>query len=329
MKLNHQNREHQTMENKLIPRSLSSLGFFEIIRESFKTTRRNGKVLGPILLLVFVSFSILDFAQKYMLAPVIKDFVLQLAKYPNMVQDLSNSVDLTIYAGALNDVREIVLFKLVIMSCSSIITLTFLVAIVSSSYEAYTAKVLSPKDLSLKIINSWKRPLETSFYMILLSLGMVLLYIFSFGITTILAVNSWALMFTGAIVLSIPVCYFYMATIWIVSMVVSILEEGYGGVKAIGRAAELMKGKRLQASLMMVLFAVAYCVVHQLAIALTSYNLSISTQLAIRIPLTNGLFCLLTLFMFVVYTVSYHEWKTSHDDKEGKGFYLPIAAGEA
>ncbi|KAL7591471.1 hypothetical protein Lser_V15G33356 [Lactuca serriola] len=318
------------MENKFIPRSQSSLGFFEIIRESFTTTRRNGKVLGPILLLVFVSYSLLDFAQKYLLAPVIKDFVLQLAKYPNMVQDFSYNIDQTNYAGALTDVREIILVKLLIMAISSIISITFFVAIVSSSYEAYTDKLLDPKNLNLILIKSWKRPLVTSFYMILLTLGIVFLYLISMTITTILAANSWVLFSLGAITLSIPVCYFYMASLWIVSMVVSVLEEGFSGVKAIGRAADLIKGKRLKASLILVRFVVAYGVVHQMAnYLLANIELSRSTLLAITIPFSNGFFSLWQLFMLVAYTVFYHEMKTSHDEREGRGFYLPIAAGEA
>ncbi|KAI3701639.1 hypothetical protein L6452_26869 [Arctium lappa] len=316
------------MEKNFTPQSQSSLGFFGIIRESLKTTSRNGKLLVPILLLVFLASSQLDFAQKYILAPVAKDFVLQLAKHPNMVHDFTYNIDHTTYVGALNDVREILLVKLLILVISSIISLVFLVATVSSSSEAYTAKVLSPKDIFLKIKTTWKRPLITSFYMILLTLGIIFLYFISIGITSILAVNSWAVLFFGAITLSIPVCYFYIAALWMVSVVVSVLEDGFVGVKAIGRASELMKGKKLQATLMMVLFAVFYAVVHMMANSLTSYNLSRSTRLAITIPFTNGLFCLLKLFMFVVYTVFYHERKTSHDEKEGKGFYLPIAAAD-
>ncbi|CAI9263329.1 unnamed protein product [Lactuca saligna] len=318
------------MENNFIPRSQSSLGFFAIIRESFKTTTRNGKVLGPILLLVFISFSLLDFAQMYLLAPVINDFASLLAKYPNMVQDFSYNIDQTNYSGALTDVREIILVKLLIMAISSIISLTFFVATVSSSYEAYTAKVLDPKDLTLMLIKSWKRPLVTSFYMILLTLGTVFLYLISMTITTILAANSWVLFSLGAITLSIPVCYFYMASLWIVSMVVSVLEEGFSGVKAIGRAADLMKGKRLKASLMMVFFAAAYLVVQQVAsYVVANIDLNRSTHLAITIPFSNGFFSLLQLFMLVAYTVFYHEMKTCHDEKEGRGFYIPIAAGEA
>jgi len=317
------------MDYKLIPQPQSSLGFFGIIRESIKTTSRNGKLLVPILLFVFVSFSQLDFAHDYILAPVVKDFVLQLAKHPNMVHDFTYSIDQSTYIGAFNDIHEILLVKLLIMTISSIITLLFFVATVSSSYEAYTAKVLGPRDIFLKIKKSWKKPIVTSFYMILLTLGIAFFYTISIGITSILAINSWALFFLGAITLSIPVCYFYVATLWMVSVIVSVLEDGFGGLKAIGRAAELMKGKRMQASLMMVLFAIAYGFIVMMANFLTSYNRSFSAQLAITIPFTNGFYCLLKLFMFVVYTVYYHEWKTSHDEKEGKGFYLPDAAGEA
>lgn len=317
------------MENKSIPQSQSSLGLFGIVRETFKTTSRNGKLLVPILALVFLLFCQLDFAQKYVIAPVSKDFVLQLAKHPNMVHDYAYSIDKTTYVGALNDAREILLVKLLIMAISSIITLVFLFATVSSSSEAYTAKLLSPIDLFLKIRKSCKRPLVTNFYMILLTLGLTSLYAISIAITSILAVNSWAVLFFGAIALSSPFCYVYVSSLWTVSVVVSVIEEGVGGLKAIGRASELMKGKRFQGSLMMVLFTIAYSSVHLMANALTNYNLSRSTQLAITIPFTNGLYCWLQLLMFVMFTIFYHELKTGHDDKQGKGYYVPIACSEA
>ncbi|KAF5813144.1 hypothetical protein HanRHA438_Chr03g0105941 [Helianthus annuus] len=316
------------MESTIIPQPQSSLGFFGIIRESFKTTSRNGKILVTILLFVFLSFSQLDFAQEYILAPVINDVVLQLAKHPNMVHDLTNRFDQTTYVGAFNDLREILLVKLLSMAVSSLIMLFFLIATVSSSSEAYTAKVLGPKDIFLKIKKSWKKPIVTSFYMILLTLGIALFYTLSIGITSILVVNSWAVWFIGAITLSIPACYFYVATLWLVSLIVSVLEDGSNGLEAIGRASELMKGKRLQASLMMVLFAIAYGLIVMMANFLTISNRSMTAELAITIPFRNGFYSLLKLFMFVVYTVSYHEWKTSHEEKEGKGFYLPVATGD-
>ncbi|KAI3709174.1 hypothetical protein L2E82_38933 [Cichorium intybus] len=317
------------MENSI---SQTSLGFFGIINEFIKTTRRNAKVLGPTLVIVFFSFSFSDFAQTYMLAPFVEDFVLQLAKHMNTVQGFSYTVDKTIYDGALEDVRVIALIKLMCLISYSITTLTLLVLIILTLSGAYTAKVLDIKDINvvfMKSLKRLKRVLVTSFYISLLTLGIVCLYLISITITAILAVNSWALLLFGVITLSIPVCYVYVSTLWIVSTVVSIIEEPSGGFKAIGRATELIEGKRLQASLMMAPFAIAYGVVYLIDIALSSNNLSMSTQLAIRIPFTNGLLTLLTLFMFAVYTIFYRELKTCHDVKEGKGIYLPIVAGEA
>ncbi|PWA75664.1 hypothetical protein CTI12_AA240200 [Artemisia annua] len=318
------------MENKSIPQFQSSLGFVGIIKESFKTACRNRKLLVPTLLLVFLTSSQLDFAQKYVLAPVFGNFLLQLGELPNMVQDFIYSIDHHIYDDAHDDLCEILLVKLLLMAIFSIITLVFLIVTISSTYEAYTAKVLGPKDIILKMKKSWKSPIVTSFYMTLLSLGLAFLYTISIPVWYNLAVHSWAggLMFLGAITLSIPVCYFYLATLWTVSLIVSVLEDGIGGLTAIGRAAQLIKGKRLQASLMMVLFSIAYALIVLIANFLRSYNRSMSAEMLITIPFTNGFYCLLKLFMFVVYTIFYHELKTSHDEKEGKGVYIPINAGD-
>ncbi|KAK1418393.1 hypothetical protein QVD17_27537 [Tagetes erecta] len=309
------------MDNKLTtPQSQSSLGLFGIIKESFKTTCSNGKLLVPILLLVFLSYSQLDFAQDYMLTPLTNYLMLQLDKYPNMLYDIAqNNTSPAIYIGVFRTIREILLVKLFIIAISSIVTLVFLVATVSSSYEAYTAKVLGPKDMFLKIRNNWTRPLATSFYLILLILGITIVYAISVVITTFLTIDSPTPFYVGVIMFSVPVCYIYVATICMVSLIVSVLEEGCSGLKAVVRAAELMKGKRLEASMTMVLFTLAYGFVF-----MAHYNNHLSSDLALRLPFTNGCYCLLTLFMFVVYTVFYHDRKTSHDQKEGKGLYVPV-----
>ncbi|XP_076958326.1 uncharacterized protein LOC143634024 [Bidens hawaiensis] len=306
----------------------SSLGFLGVIRESFETTGRNKRLLVPILVLVFLQLSQLDFAQEYTFTPISNDFMFQLATHPNIVHDLWYNIDETNYVDVFNAFRDVLIVKLLIIAISSIITLVFLVATISSSYEAYTAKVLGPKDILLKIRKSYKRPILTSFYLFLLSLGITLFYALVIGITSLLAVNSWVLLFLGVIAPLMLICYFYVATLWMVSLIVSVLEEGSGGLKAIGRATELMKGKRLQASLMMVLFVVADGFVFAMARMVTSYDWGLRNELAITTPLTNGFYCLLKLYMFVVFTVFYHEWKTRHDEKEGTGFYIPIADGE-
>ena len=56
-----------------------------------------------------------------------------------------------------------------------------------------------------------------------------------------------------------------------------------------------------------------------------SYDLSWSTEFAPSIAVTHVSDCWLKLFLFVMFTVFYHEQKTSHDEKVVKGLYFPIS----
>ncbi|KAJ9550935.1 hypothetical protein OSB04_014980 [Centaurea solstitialis] len=321
------------MESGSKPQSKSSLGLLGIFRESFKATNRNKKLLVPILLLVFLSISKLDLAQNYILAPIderYENLELQFARNPPTGDDLRLDLNTPFWRATFDVILEFFFIKVIFLALSSIVLLVFFVATVSSSYEAYNAKVLGPKKMLLKIRTNWTKPLLTSFYMILITLGIVFLVCISSFIAILSARNSWSRVYFGGIAILILVWYFYVAALWIFSIVVSVLEEGFVGVKAIGRAAELLSGKRLQASILMILFAISYVVIDQMnQVLITRYDLSTSTRLAISICFTNGLNSLLTIFMFVLFTVFYHERKTSHDEKEVKGLYIPIAAGEA
>nr|XP_043629772.1 uncharacterized protein LOC122601061 [Erigeron canadensis] len=201
---------------------------------------------------------------------------------------------------------------------------------ISSSSEAYTAKLFDPKDIFLKLRKSWKRPLVTNFCMILLSLGIAFFYIILIVITSIFPSDSYYVLCLGVIGLTILVWYFYLDALWEVSLIVSVLEEGSSGLKVIGRAANLIKGKRLQASLMMVVSLIPHGLLVMMTKFLTSYNQSLDDELAFTIPFKNLFFCFMKLFMLVAFTVFYHERKTSQDEKEegNNGIYLPIASGD-
>jgi len=303
------------------------MNIFEILRESFKTIKRNRKLLLPVLVIVFLSFSQLDLTQTYFLEPVVKDFSLQLAKNPKLFEDIANHMHEAEYARAINDLREVLLVNLFILTLLSITFLLFLVATVSSSSEAYTAKVLNRQELLLKIKKSWKKPISTSFCMILIIMGLFFAGSFSIGIVSIVALDSWAYLFYGVLCLLVLVLWFYVCALWIMSLVVSVLEN-IGGLGAIGRARELMKGKQVQASRMMLLFALTYGLVHLIKNSLLSSNLNKWSRLAVSIPFDNGMLCALRLLTFVAFTVFYHECKERFDEKEEKGIYDPIVADE-
>ncbi|KAJ9548553.1 hypothetical protein OSB04_021096 [Centaurea solstitialis] len=319
-----------------------SLGFFGILKESFKTANRNRKLLFPVLLLVFLSFSQLNFAEVYLLEPVApKKISFQLTYNPKLLQHTNgnttnpNTTNPAINSDAINDIRKFFLAKLSILTLNWIINLVFLIAVVSSSSKAYTSKLLDPKEMISNVRKSYKNLTNTSFCLVLITLGLVTLGFFSLGIVFILAAGSSAAYLFNVVLLSvsIPALCFYVSALWVMSMVVSVLED-VGGLAAIVKAKQLIKGKTVQVSLIMVLMAVVYGLVGLTKDALPICNLDKWSRLAVTIPFGNGTMCILKLFIFVVFTVFYHEQKESFEEKEGKegkegkGLYVPIAAGE-
>ncbi|GJS69741.1 hypothetical protein Tco_0702582 [Tanacetum coccineum] len=309
------------MEKEYNAQSHYSIGYFGIFRDTFKTIGKNVQHLGPILVIMFLY-------DKNIVAPLDEYLVMQLAKNPYTFFDLSYNSDQPVYPDALDDILEILSVKLMFLAFSVIIELVLFIAVVSSSYEAYTANLLEPKDVLLKIKTSWIKTLVTSFYMFLITLGITCLAFISFSIASFSAANSWSRLYFGAITMLILISYLYIAALWNLSMVVSVLEEGFDGVKAIGRATELMSGKKLQASVIMVPFAITYFVLVSMDDLIMMSDLSWSSALARSIAFTHVSDSWLKLLLFVMFTVFYHEQKTSHDDKVLKGLYFPSSASK-
>lgn len=311
------------MESELI-KPQSRLGIFGLIRESFKTIKRNGKPMHPVLLLVFIVFCQLDFAEIYLLKPVGKDLSSQLVQNPNLFQDFGNSMHQTEYSDALNDLREVLLVKIFILTLSFIIYVVFLVAAVSSSSEG---KVQNLSDMMMKIKESWKRPIRTSFYMILLIMGFIYLCFISIGMVYILGVGSWAYLFYGVVVLKMVILLIYFSALWMMSLVVSVLEDA-SGLEAIVRGRELMKGEKVKGSLVVVLVYVAYGLVRLMMNGMISGNVEKWSGMVISIVLSNAVLCAFKLFVFVVFTVFYHDQKESCNEKAAKRPYLPLVGDE-
>ncbi|KAL8208672.1 hypothetical protein R6Q57_008084 [Mikania cordata] len=309
------------------PKPRTRLGFFGLLRESFKTIKRNMKLMRSVLVLVFLLYSHLEFAEIHILETVCKNLESQLVKNPKLFQDFGNNIHQTEYSGARNYIRDIMLVNLFLWAMSLIISLVFLVAAVSSSSEAYTAKVQNFTEMIIKLKKSWKKPTFTSFYMVLFTMGLFFVCIFCVVMVSIFAAGSWAYVFYAVVGLSMAVLLIYISALWMMSLVVSILED-VGGLGAIVRAREIMKGEKVKISLLVVLFYVAYGAVHWMTSAIVSQNLEKWSRMVISIAMTNGLLCALKLFSFVVFTIFYHDQKESCDEKVAKTLYLPIAGYE-
>ncbi|CAK9166625.1 unnamed protein product [Ilex paraguariensis] len=208
------------MEKLTTKKAQASLGTLGILWAALRTSARNGKLLVSIMVYVSISFSVLAFFGHLALTPI--------------VTDLSS--------------------KLAILETNRMISS---VATISSSYEAYTAKVLTLEDMFLKIGRRWTRPVITSFYATLISLSIIILFLIFIGVFSAIT-NGFLLILLNIVVAILgAVCDVYVAAVFLLSVVVSIVENDSGGLKAIDRATEIMKGKKLQGCVLMLLFVFA------------------------------------------------------------------------
>ncbi|KAL8208673.1 hypothetical protein R6Q57_008085 [Mikania cordata] len=313
------------------PKPRIRLGIFGLLRESFRTINRNMKPMLPVLVLVFLLYSHLQFAQIHLLETEGKDLESQLERNPKLFQDFGkNNMNQTQYTDARNVFKDIMLVNLFVLGLSAlslIISVVFLVATVSSSSEAYTAKVQNFTEMIIKLKKSWKKPTVTSFYMVLFTMGFFFVCFFCVGMVSVFATGTCAYVLYGVVGLSIAVLWIYISALWMMSLVVSVLED-VGGLGAIVRAREMMKGEKVKTSVLVLLFYVAYGVVHWMTSAIVSQNLEKWSRMVISIAMTNGLLCALKLFSYVVFTIFYHEQKESCDEKVARTLYLPIAGDE-
>ncbi|KAL8206339.1 hypothetical protein R6Q57_009890 [Mikania cordata] len=282
----------------------SGWGIFELLHQSFKTIKGNRKLLLPVLVYI------------YLIEPVVKNLTSRLTERLQLFQDLGNNTHQTgSSSSVIRSVNEVLLVHLFIMNFCLITPLLFLHATASSSSsEASTSKIIDLKEMILKMGQSNKKVALTSFYIYVLIMGPICLWSFCTGITSNLAESSWTDMFHAVFLLLIPVYELYACAIGMMSLVVSVLDD-VGGLNAIVRARKLMKGKELQASLMMMFFALAFGLIHSITNGISSRDIASWSRLAILIHLINGLLSMLKLSVFVLFTVFYVERK----EKEVKG----------
>ncbi|GFY80664.1 hypothetical protein Acr_01g0004730 [Actinidia rufa] len=215
---------------------------------------------------------------------------------------------------------------------SCVIWVMFLVPSIFLSSDAYNGKKVNTKELLLRIGARWKRPVITGFYMALISISINLLFLIWIGIILVAAKGFLLVALILAALIVGVYCYLYVGAVWMLSLVVSVLEDGSCGLKAIDRAGELMRGKRLQGCIIKLFFVLTSGTIYTLAFAMNK-----KIEAAIQMPmftviLQTFLICAFKFFVFVMFTVFYHECKKRHEEvgAEGDvGLYEPISSVKA
>ncbi|XP_019092728.1 PREDICTED: uncharacterized protein LOC104747714 [Camelina sativa] len=217
------------------------------------------------------------------------------------------------------DVRQIVASSYILTAVSSIINIFSVIVMVHASALTLKDENIKIKDFTVMSLKSWKGPLVTYFYIALFSLGYwLLLYIILFPIllSSTLSISDMGSLAvkSGALFIIFAVFQSYLAIVWNLSMVISVLEESYG-IQALGKAAKIVKGMKTKLFLLNIFFGL-------LAFGLAqSLQVIINSRRSLSLTVTTGfiLVCLVfvclafvvRMFQLVAYTIAYFQCKSS------------------
>lgn len=293
------------------------LDFVHILTDVYKIFLKNGKLMALIILLIISFHSILDISNYFFsIKPLISDLVVKpfllglttpgTPEFSKIILDESK------------DVRILVGAELIYVLISSTASFFFAIATTYAAAVTLSGKKLSIKALASTTVKLWRRPLVTYFYKTLLAFGYVCLCVIIltllliiFGIITISGtITSYALVRTLAV--PFVIIYAYIAVVWELSFVASVLEEK-SGIEALGKAANIVSGMQVQG------FAL------NLGMELLSLVLSQSWELMgkqkaevkiiVGVVVIHSISFVIRMFGYMAYTVMYLQCKMNHGEE--------------
>ncbi|XAR51216.1 hypothetical protein NMG60_11005778 [Bertholletia excelsa] len=294
------------------------MGFFElsvfvgILRESLKILSKNRLVISTIATISILLNSFLLITNTLSMRSVAEDLV---AKETFLILLGPRNPELAhLLVGIKKDLRIILGLELAILIMSLAVSLLFTGATVIASALAYKGNSLTFKDLKSRLARSCMRQFITLFHVALLITGYVIL---------VLAILILLIVFTDppnvskatSIAIRIVGLLFwsYLSVVWVLAIVASVIEDSCYGIEALGKASALVKGNRLHG------FALNFLLMLPLLIIEPGYKMSMDKKsLWIKIViklLLIILYCLVTMFQFVTFTVLYFQCKKAYGEE--------------
>lgn len=294
------------------------MGFVEILMKTYKIFSTNGKLIPFITLLFLLIQSIFFLLNFFSVKPLVIHLARKLIISLLLVGDnptANHASDFTKLVTVLEDDAQILVgLEWIFLLVSSFTSLFFAVVTILASSATYAGKSINVKELLSLVWKPWIRAFVTVFYITLLELG----YIFmasSFMLPFVLILGvDLAKSFSYIIIFVLAsIFYCYLSVVWNLALAVSVMEEKYSGIEALGKAGQLVKGLKLQGFLTNLAFGILYCVAFQV---IRKMNEKQSEAVGISIALFAIDFMLLVkMFLVIAYTVLYHECKKSHGEE--------------
>ncbi|KAK6248132.1 hypothetical protein QUC31_019697 [Theobroma cacao] len=201
------------------------------------------------------------------------------------------------------------IFLLIIAVASSFLA----ISTTHASALIHGGKKISFKDLVLRTARSLKRPFVTCFYITLFGLSDIFLCLVTL-LPLVLILGSEVTSSVFAILLSISamVFYTYLSVVWNLSLLISVLEEPFG-IEALGKAAQTVKGMKLQGFILNLLLTILPLILLQ---CLRSIMLkqSVAILIVITLLLLNSIW-MVRMFGHTSYTVLHYQCKKTDGEE--------------
>ncbi|CAH8354636.1 unnamed protein product [Eruca vesicaria subsp. sativa] len=276
-----------------------------ILNESRKLFLKNKKLMLSVLVFPLLLNGLVYLFNVFAIKPEITDLIQESSLIPMM--DPSNPEYLAHLMIIFEDFRHFVVSSYIFAAVSSIINLLSVLVIVHASALTHKDDNVKIKDFPALTLKSWKGPLVTYSYIVLFALGYWFLFFIVLFPLLLLSTKLDSMVATsGALFVLFSVFESYLAIVWYLSLVISILEETYG-IQALGKASKIVKGMKPKLFLLNLFFGLlSFCfaqVVRQVdlrrsfAVTLTTGLVLVSLIFAVR------------MFQLVTYSLAYFQCK--------------------
>ncbi|GER52657.1 glyceraldehyde-3-phosphate dehydrogenase 1 [Striga asiatica] len=283
------------------------LNFLVILKESVKLLIKNGKIMALVTALSLFSFSVFSLLFDLPPSSLTQDMLARESLIPILS---SNSSEFSNYLSRIKNKFPLLAPTLYIVLVFSYSLVTFLstIATVIVSAESHKGNVnFSAKELCSSTMKSCIGSFVTGFYTTILVIGYVFLVLTinaPLRMSSNMSTLGWAVLFT----FFAYVFYLYLSSIWILSLVVSVVDRDCSGIRALGKSAEIIKGQELSGFLLNVVMNLASWGVYLGSMNIKSGTHWISNE-KIKGLISVGFTCLVWVLNFVVYTVLYFRGK--------------------
>ncbi|XP_031480632.1 uncharacterized protein LOC116250824 [Nymphaea colorata] len=291
--------------------SLKPWGTARILREAFKVPRKNGRIMSFVTFLTVLPLSLLILYHNVVLFPYAQRVVSKASLLP--IDDPTSSEAAAGRAELLRALRSFFIVEILYGSAIGIVTLVALMATVYSIAAIHGRKHLTLRALSWRVATTWKRPLITWLYVVLIVVAFMLIFLFSVGAVALMLREGIAMVAASVVLSILAVGFFiYFAAVFMLALAAAIVEENCYGMEALGKAEVLIKGRKIQGFLLVLATSLCGVVIPWL------WNLITATKLELRIGVQIVLVCLFSfvkLWTFIVFTLFYCECKRGHGEK--------------